>query len=45
MTERDEQGGDGEIGVCHVCYQQFDTQEELLAHLKEDHDGEILPSP
>jgi hypothetical protein len=42
MTERDEQSGDGEIAVCHVCDQKFPTQEELLAHLDGAHEGELL---
>ncbi len=43
MTERTEQRGDGEIGTCHVCGRTFATQEELSAHLMDDHDGELLP--
>lgn len=44
MTERDEQqGGDQEVGVCHVCGQRFDTQLALSEHLMKEHDEEILP--
>ena len=42
MTERDEQSGDGEIGICHVCDRRFATQRELLAHLDEAHPGDLL---
>ena len=42
MTERNEQAGDGEIAICHVCDRPFGTQEELLAHLDEDHPGDLL---
>lgn len=42
MTERDEQAGSGEIGTCHVCDREFSTQEELLAHLDEEHPGDLL---
>jgi hypothetical protein len=42
MTERDEQAGDGEIAVCHVCDRRFGTQSELLAHLEQQHEGELL---
>ena len=30
VTERDEQGGDPELGTCHICGQEFGTQEELF---------------
>lgn len=43
MTERTEQGGDPEVGVCHVCGQEFPTQVALSKHLMDDHDEEILP--
>ena len=36
MNERTGQRGDPEVGVCHVCGQSFDTQEELSEHLMED---------
>jgi hypothetical protein len=42
MTERTEQRGDPEIGVCHICSRAFPTQEELSKHLMDDHDGETL---
>jgi hypothetical protein len=45
MTERDEQGGDPEIGVCHVCGQTFDTQLGLSQHLMELHEEDVLPDP
>ena len=43
MTERTEQGGDQEGGTCHICGVTFATQQQLAAHLMDDHDGEILP--
>jgi hypothetical protein len=43
MTERTEQRGDPEVGVCHVCGQAFDTQLKLSQHLMDEHDGEVLP--
>jgi hypothetical protein len=43
MTERTDQRGDGEVGVCHICGVTFPTQQQLAAHLMNDHDGEILP--
>ena len=27
MSEREEQAGDGEIAVCHVCDERFSTKE------------------
>jgi hypothetical protein len=33
MSERTEQRGDPEIGVCHVCGQTFETQLALSEHL------------
>ena len=42
VSEVQDQRGDGEIGVCHVCGQTFPTQEELSKHLMDDHDGELL---
>lgn len=44
MTERDEQRGDPEIGVCHVCGQTFDKQLALSKHLMDAHDEDILPT-
>jgi hypothetical protein len=43
MTETDEQRGDPEVGVCHVCGQTFDTQLALSQHLME-HEDELLPT-
>ena len=43
MTEQDEQRGDGEIGVCHVCGQAFDTQLALSKHLMDVHEDDLLP--
>jgi hypothetical protein len=37
MSEREHQGGDGEIGLCHVCGKVFATQERLSQHLLEEH--------
>jgi hypothetical protein len=46
ISERDEQRGDPEIGVCHVCEQVFDTQLALSKHLMEMHeDGELPTDP
>jgi hypothetical protein len=44
MTERDEQGGDPEIAVCHVCEQTFETQLALSQHLMETHADDVLPT-
>ena len=44
MTERDEQRGDPEIGVCHVCGQEFDTQLALSQHLMDVHEDDVLDS-
>ena len=44
MSERDEQRGDPEIGVCHVCGQTFDTQLALSKHLMEVHEDDVLPA-
>ena len=41
--EVDEQRGDGEVGVCHVCGAVFDTQLELSDHLMKDHPDDLLP--
>ena len=42
MSERFHQGGDPEIGTCHVCGRTFPTQEELSQHLMDDHEDETL---
>jgi hypothetical protein len=44
MTEQDEQRGDPEIGVCHVCGQEFDTQLALSQHLMDVHADDVLNS-
>ena len=36
------QGGDGEVGVCHVCGKTFASQELLSLHLLEEHADEGL---
>lgn len=40
MSERENQGGDGEIAVCHVCGNKFASQELLSLHLMEEHADE-----
>jgi len=42
MTERTEQRGDSEVGVCHVCGKEFETQLALSQHLIDEHDEELL---
>jgi hypothetical protein len=42
MSERENQQGDGEVGVCHVCGARFGTQEELSDHLMQTHDDDLL---
>jgi Protein of unknown function (DUF3618) len=37
MSERENQGGDGEIAVCHVCGKKYASQELLSQHLMEEH--------
>jgi hypothetical protein len=44
MTERDEQRGDPEIGVCEICGQAFDTQLALSQHLTDEHEDGALPT-
>ncbi len=44
MTERDEQRGDQEVGVCHVCGEKFDTQLALSKHLMDVHEDDVLDS-
>ncbi len=44
MTEQDEQRGDHEVGVCHVCGQEFDTQVALSKHLMDAHEEDVLDS-
>jgi uncharacterized C2H2 Zn-finger protein len=45
MSERETQLAEVEIGRCHVCAQLFQTQEDLLRHLKEAHGVESLLQP
>ena len=46
MTEQDEQRGDPEVGVCHVCGHEFDTQLALSQHLMDVHEEDVLdPNP
>ena len=45
MSEIDEQRGDGEVGLCHVCGSEFASQEELSEHLMDAHDEDLLPDP
>jgi hypothetical protein len=45
MSEIDEQRGDGEVGLCHVCGREFASQEELSKHLMDTHDEDVLPDP
>ena len=33
MSEVDQQGGDPELGTCHVCGETFPSQAELSKHL------------
>ena len=42
MSERTEQGGDDEIGTCHICGQAFSTQEVLAKHLMDVHPDDAL---
>lgn len=44
MTEQDEQRGDPEVGVCHVCGQEFETQLALSQHLMDMHEEDVLNS-
>ena len=37
MSEREHQGGDGEVGTCHVCGKLFASQELLSKHLLDEH--------
>ncbi len=34
MTEQDEQRGDPEVGVCHVCGKEFDTRHDQADRLR-----------
>ena len=44
MSERENQQGDPETAVCHVCDRHFDSQEALSRHLMDEHPGELLPA-
>jgi hypothetical protein len=37
MSERENQGGDPEVAVCHLCGKTFATQELMSQHLMDDH--------
>lgn len=41
MSEVERQGGDPEVGTCHVCGRTFASQEELSKHLLHAHDGDL----
>jgi hypothetical protein len=43
MTQRDEEGGDPEVGVCHVCGKEFPTQLALSQHVMDEHKDDLLP--
>lgn len=43
MSEVENQRGDGDTGLCHVCGQKLLTQEDLSKHLMDEHEGEELP--
>jgi hypothetical protein len=45
MSEHETQRAEVEIGRCHVCAQLFQTQEDLLRHLKEAHGVRSLLQP
>lgn len=42
MTEQDEQAIETSAVPCHICDQEFPTQEDLHKHLIEAHDDETL---
>jgi hypothetical protein len=42
MSEIEDQQGDRETGTCHICEQEFPTQEELSKHLMDAHTDEGL---
>ena len=37
MSERENQGGDAEVAVCHVCGKTFATQALMSQHLIDEH--------
>jgi hypothetical protein len=46
VSEGEAQGGDGELGRCHICGATFSTQEKLSQHLMDEHDeAETLGDP
>ena len=42
MSERENQRGAEEIGICHVCGMTFPTQEDLSKHLMDEHEEDLL---
>lgn len=44
MSERETQGGDGEVAICHICDKEFPTQEELIHHMEAAHQEDRLAS-
>ena len=44
MSERIEQRGDPEVGVCHIFGETFDTQLALSKHLMDTHEDDVLDS-
>jgi hypothetical protein len=45
VSEVERQGGDPEVGICHVCSRTFPTQEELSKHLIDAHEEELWADP
>jgi hypothetical protein len=43
MSEAENQSGDGEAAVCHVCNERFETQVDLAKHLMDTHPDDLLP--
>jgi hypothetical protein len=44
MSERETQRGDGEVAACHICSEEFATQEELIQHMEAAHQEDRLSS-
>jgi hypothetical protein len=42
MSERENQSGDAERAICHVCGREFDSQETLSKHLMDEHAEDVL---